>query len=153
MNELVFRNRQKHRRIRLSLLKSIAKTLLAQSLQVPSFQLGVSLISDEEMTLLNETFLNHEGSTDVVTFDHRDAESPELLYGEICISVPDAVLQARQYKTSWQSEIVRYLIHGLLHLRGYDDIDPAHRRTMKRRERTLLNAIAKQFPIDELALR
>ena len=48
------------------------------------------------------------------------------LHGEIFICVDEAVLQARKFRTSWQSEIVRYLVHGVLHLLGHDDSRPAN---------------------------
>ena len=49
-----------------------------------------------------------------------------LLHGEIFICVDEAIRQARRFGTIWQSEIVRYLIHGVLHLLGFDD--SRHRR-------------------------
>ena len=49
---------------------------------------------------------------------------------------------ARKYKTSWAKEVARYLIHGILHLRGYDDSAPELRRTMKREENRLMTAAA-----------
>ena len=52
-----------------------------------------------------------------------DARRP--LHGEIFICVDEAVWQARKFRTSWQSEIVRYLVHGVLHLLGHDDSRPA----------------------------
>jgi len=53
----------------------------------------------------------------------RNRLKPELqtLLGEIYICVDEAVLQARKFGTSWQSEVIRYLVHGVLHLLGFDD--------------------------------
>ena len=48
------------------------------------------------------------------------------------ICVDDAVAQAKEFETDWWSEMVRYLIHGVLHLLGYDDLQPDLRRAMKR---------------------
>ena len=62
----------------------------------------------------------------------------------------DAIAQAREFRTSWQSELARYVIHGVLHLRGYDDIRAADRRKMKREENRLLKEIARLFPLKEL---
>jgi probable rRNA maturation factor len=58
--------------------------------------------------------------------------------------------QARQFRTSWQSELVRYIIHGVLHLRGFDDIRPADRRKMKREENRLLRAAGRLFRLRNL---
>lgn len=153
MNELVVQNRQRTRRIRVALLKQIAKVLLTEVINVKAFQVGVVLVPDNEMAALNETYLRHSGSTDVITFDYREPGEEETLRGEIFISVHDAIAQAEAFKTSWQSEVVRYLIHGLLHLSGYDDIDPKRRRTMKRKEQHLLDRMTRRFPIDSLALK
>ena len=83
-------------------------------------------------------------STDRFAMDKRDA-CPTLLHGEIFISLDAAVLQARQFHTTWQSELVRYLIHGLLHLCGYDDLKPAARREMKCEENRVLRELAKHI--------
>ena len=72
------------------------------------------------------------------------------MHGEIFISVPDAVQQAREFRTTWTEELVRYLIHGLLHLRGYDDLQPALRRVMKREEQRVLRLVAAQFDLREI---
>ena len=65
----------------------------------------------------------------------------------------EAVDQARQFRTKWESELVRYLIHGVLHLCGYDDQRPADRRRMKREEDRLLKQIGRLFPIKKLRIR
>ena len=101
------------------------------------------------MTHINQTYLRHAGSTDVITFDH--AETRSTPHGEIFICHDEAILQARRFRTTWQSEIVRYLIHGVLHLRGFDDHRAADRRKMKREENRLLREISLRFPISKLA--
>jgi len=73
------------------------------------------------------------------------------LHGELFICVDDAVAQAREFGTTWQSEIVRYLVHGVLHLRGHDDHDPAARRKMKREENRLLRGLDRRFDLSRLA--
>jgi probable rRNA maturation factor len=116
-----------------------------------AYELGFHFIAGVEMARINEQFLQHEGSTDVLTFDH--GSSATHLHGEIFISVPDALKQARQFKTTWQSEIVRYLIHGLLHLRGLDDLQPEKRREMKREENRLLRFVESRFAVGEIGRR
>ena len=106
------------------------------------------------MARINERFLQHEGSTDVITFDHAEPggmlNGARKLCGEIFICVDDAVAQARVFRTTWPAELVRYAIHGLLHLAGHDDHEPAARRLMKRAENRLLRLVAAQFPLREL---
>jgi probable rRNA maturation factor len=151
---IVIANRQRTRKINSRLLKEIAEALLAD-LEIGEAELGVNLVAAREMILINETFLRHEGSTDVVTFDYSNAEcgarNAELsLHGEIFVCVDEAVLQARQFKTAWQSEIVRYLVHGVLHLLGHDDRHTAARRRMKREENRRLAGLSKKFNLAQI---
>ncbi len=149
MIQLLVRNRQRTRPIALPALRSLLETLLQERLRLESCQLGVHLIGDAEMTRLNEQFLRHAGPTDVITFDHTAAplplpqrESPPALYGELFVCVPEALRQARRFRTHWTRELTRYLVHGTLHLLGYDDATAAGRRRMKRREDALVRALA-----------
>jgi len=152
---LLIKNRRRAIPLNTRLLRTLTKTLLNESLELVNFDLAIYLVRAPEMARLNETFLQHSGSTDVITFDYSDHSSSVLrhssLHGEIFISIDDAIAQARQFRTSWQSELVRYIIHGVLHLRGFDDIQPAARRKMKREENRLLREVARLFPLRKLA--
>jgi probable rRNA maturation factor len=153
MSELVLRNRQRVRPVDLRQLRRATRVLLHTLLQLPEHQLGVHLVAAPEMAALNETFLHHPGSTDVITFDHADAASGPAVHGELFICLDDAVAQARQFGTSWQAELMRYLIHGLLHLRGYDDRDVRARQRMKRRENRLVSELGRRFDLNRLTGR
>jgi probable rRNA maturation factor len=72
---------------------------------------------------------------------------PTTLHGELFICVDDAIFQAKQFNTNWQSEMVRYVVHGVLHLLGYDDLQPELKRKMKRAENRLVRLLEKKFPI------
>lgn len=145
-------NRQRTRRVNVSMLRKLFCTLLRDLLKIENATIDVALVAAPDMTRLNETFLNHEGSTDVITFDYSDLPvSPARIRGEIFICVDQAVLQARRFRTTWQAELVRYLIHGTLHLLGYDDHRAADRLTMKREENRLLRLLAARFPLSHLA--
>jgi len=160
---IVIASRQRMRKINPRRLKIIAGALLAD-LKIGEAELGINLVAAREMTLLNATFLRHEGSTDVITFDYSDdgrAGSPlpaggtdgvprPTLRGEIFISVDEAISQSKIFKTSWQSEIARYLIHGVLHLLGHDDGCPSDRRRMKQAESRLLRKLSRRFSLAQL---
>ena len=97
------------------------------------------------MTLLNESFLHHQGPTDVISFDYYEKGPPGELWGEIIVCTDEAILQARRFRTTWQSELVRYIVHGILHLNGYDDRVPKERNRMNRAENGLLRDLAVRF--------
>lgn len=148
---LALRNRQRTRALNTPLLRRIILHLLQNEFSVTEYELGFHFVAAGEMARVNEQFLQHEGSTDVITFDYGEGNAPTELRGEIFISIPDAVKQAREFRTTWQSELARYIIHGLLHLRGYDDLQSAKRRVMKREENRLLKVVTAKFPIRQPA--
>jgi probable rRNA maturation factor len=108
-------------------------------------QLGVYFIHAPEMARLNEQFLGHAGSTDVLTFHYPEDARPGEWCGEIFVSVDDALASAPRFRAPWQLELARYVVHGMLHLRGYDDRRPAARREMKKEENRVLKALSRRF--------
>jgi len=152
---VVIVNRQRTKRINPRLLKQVVLALFAE-LEITEAELGINLVAAREMALVNETFLRHEGSTDVITFDHLDPkpknqDARRQIHGELFICVDDAILQAKEFKTKWQAEVVRYVVHGVLHLLGYDDLKPDLRRVMKREENRLVRQLAKRFSLAQLS--
>jgi rRNA maturation RNase YbeY len=164
MNELVLRNRQRTRPLRLPLLRRVALGLLTDQFDLQEFALGIHLVGTREMIRLNRRFLGHQGSTDVITFDHRvpvrrQAPFPQVpspasdaVDGEIFICIDEALSQARRFRSNWQSELVRYLVHGVLHLVGFDDATPAARAVMKREEGRRLRWLSRRFHLKDLGI-
>jgi len=150
---LTLRNHQRELRVNLPVLRQITRALLRDYVQRDYLELGIHLLSDADMVRLNETFLRHQGSTDVITFDYGEPAQPGLLCGEIFICIEEAIAQARRFHTTWQSELIRYLVHGLLHLCGYDDRTAVMRRAMKAEENRLLALLTRRFSFTELALK
>lgn len=152
---IVIANRQRTRHINARYLKLIA-TGLFEELAVPDGELGINLVGAREMTLVNETFLKHEGSTDVITFDHNEGapkKASPALHGELFVCVDEAILQARRFRTRWQSEVVRYIVHGVLHLQGHDDLRAEPRRRMKREENRLVRRLSRKFSLVQTSSR
>ena len=147
---IVIANRQRGKKIDARLLKRIVLAVFAE-LEISEAELGVHLVGAKEMARVNWQFLQHEGSTDVITFDHADAGGvKEGIHGELFVCVDDAVAQAKEFRTTWQSEVVRYVVHGVLHLLGHDDLKPALRRKMKREENRLVRRLARRFEFGEI---
>ena len=143
-------NRQRTLALKRILLRRVARSLLEELLHREDYELGVHFIAAEEMGRLNETFLGHHGSTDVITFNHQENAADEKLCGEIFISVDDVMLHARRFRVDWPSEMTRYVVHGVLHLEGFDDTDPVSRRAMKRQENKLLKELSLRFNLGKL---
>jgi probable rRNA maturation factor len=143
-------NRQRATRIDCRCLRRIIHALLSDHLRREDVDLGVFLVGEVAMAQLNEEHLGHPGSTDVITFDYNDPDNPKLLAGEIFVCVPVAIKQAREFRTIWQCELVRYIVHGALHLLGFDDRDAVSRRKMKREENRLVKRLAGAFSFKQL---
>jgi probable rRNA maturation factor len=178
MSVLSLRSRQRTRAIDLRLLRKITTFCLKEIFAQPEFELGIHLVGAKEMAEVNQQFLQHSGSTDVITFDYNE-NAPELhsaesvytssapttltilpsatrqhvLHGEIFICIDDAIAQAKEFGTTWQSELVRYVVHGILHLLGYDDLEPVARKKMKREENRIVGELTECFPLSKLQRR
>ncbi|HWQ92338.1 MAG TPA: rRNA maturation RNase YbeY [Clostridia bacterium] len=147
---LVLQNRQRGRKLDTRLFRRIGRTLLSELLEQEDFEIRVLVVSGKEMARINETYLRHEGITDVITFDYGDPMRPGLLCGDLYICPEEAETQARRFGTTWQSELVRYVVHGVLHLVGYDDLEPEKRRAMKREENRLVKLLQQRFSVARL---
>ena len=154
---ITIQNRQRTKRVNVAVLKRVTANLLQEQLELASTELGISLVGDKEMTRINEHFLQHEGSTDVITFDYSEPRSRNSklgtvgIHGELFICVDEAIRHARQFKTTWQSEVVRYVVHGVLHLLGHDDKHAKPRGRMKREENRLVASLAAEFSLERMA--
>ena len=146
---LTIANRQRTCKIKVRVLREITTVLLAE-LAGPEASLEINLISPTQMAKVNQSFLQHEGPTDVITFDYREALPGAPLQGELFICPAVAVTQAREFGTEWRSELVRYVIHGVLHLLGYDDLEPVARRKMKQVEGHWVRTISRRFALSKL---
>jgi len=142
--ELALRNRQRRWRVDLSAVSVLTGRWLGEGLGLGGWELGVTLVSAPAMARLNRRWLDHEGSTDIITFDHR-LSPEEPLHGELFISVDDAVEQAAGFGTTPSSELMRYVIHGVLHLQGHDDRERRARVRMKREENRWVRWLARRM--------
>jgi probable rRNA maturation factor len=88
----------------------------------------VALVDDITSDQVHRDFMDIEGPTDVITFHH----------GEIVIGAEVAERQAAEYDEPLAREILRYFVHGLLHLAGHEDADPAERAAMEAAQETIV---------------
>ncbi len=97
----------------------------------------INFITSEQIKPINDKYLGHNYSTDIITFNYSGENY--TLDGEIFISLNDASLFAKEYKVSLENEVIRLIIHGILHLLGYDDKETKDKKKMKRLENSLVN--------------
>jgi rRNA maturation RNase YbeY len=128
----------------LSLTKRINKAgihklvgLLREDLEFSVTSLNINFITGEEIRNINKEFLHHDRSTDIITFNYSGSHFE--IDGEIFISIDDAQINAQKFNVSVSTEFTRLIIHGILHLKGYDDINKIDRTKMKRIENNLTN--------------
>lgn len=101
------------------------------------FDLSIAFVGDERMIAINSQYLQHEGSTDIITFDYSE-DNKAGTEGELIICVDQAKRQSKEYSVTLENELTRLLIHGLLHLRGYDDKTTVLRKKMTAKENELI---------------
>lgn len=112
---------------------------LSDELEFIINDLEINFISSTKIEKINSEYLNHHYSTDIITFNY--SEKQKILDGEIFISVDDAAANAKKFNVSLLEEITRLIIHGILHLLGYDDQERKNKIKMKRQENKLLNTL------------
>ena len=124
-------NRQRRVRVDLPSLRDFAGRALTECLKLPRRKQGlladlpevsVVFVSDRTIAEIHRQFMGDPAPTDVITFDH----------GEIVISAETAKQQARRFGTSFEHELRLYLVHGLLHLAGFEDKTRAGASEMER---------------------
>jgi probable rRNA maturation factor len=110
--------------------------------------LSLLLVGDRRMRTLNRKFLNHDWTTDVITFSYLErqplAEQSTEPLGEIIISLDTAKKMAAEFGHSPRYEFYFYLCHGLLHIAGYDDDTPRKRTAMLKKQEEILKAVGIQ---------
>lgn len=171
MRTVRVRNRHPSRRLEPARIRRLVRAALAEAPIADhakgGFELGILITGSSEMARVNQAHLDHAGATDVITFNYSHAGGarapgapkapPETawlagrpavgahpgsrLEGEILICLDVAGTQAAAYGTTWSLEVLRYLVHGLLHLCGFDDREPKARAVMKRHENRLVKRL------------
>ncbi|MEP6668468.1 MAG: rRNA maturation RNase YbeY [Chthoniobacter sp.] len=130
-------NRQRAVRVRLPWLRSLAEIALEKCREYSGdgrFALRqiaaveVTIVSDRVIADVHQRFMNIPGATDVITFEH----------GEIVTSAQTAAVYARQFGHDVDQELALYIVHGLLHLNGYDDLTRSDAALMRRTQQHIL---------------
>ena len=124
-------------------LKECARTVLAGE-GIKEAKVTLAFVDDPTVAGLNKRFLNHEGPTDVITFPYSRGKKLE---GEVVIGVEMAQREAADRGHDVNTELCLYVIHGTLHLCGYDDRTKRDASEMRKKERAYL----KQLNLPDIA--
>lgn len=134
--------------VRQTTLTDLAERVLS-AVGESRLELSLELTGDRRMRRLNREYRKKDRSTDVLAFPTRQAVMPRGVHlvthmlGDVVISLPTAVRQAKEAGRSIDDELALLLVHGVLHLCGYDhERNPREAARMSRRERALLHLIS-----------
>ena len=140
--------------LEVSWLQSVAERVLIAHGTSSNAELGLVIASQERVQQLNRSYLGKDETTDVLAFSMLPAgetggDLPPFVtppdgmmhLGEVIISYPQAVIQAKERQHSIRKEIAILIIHGVLHLLGYKDDNPELKRQMADRETEILTYI------------
>lgn len=149
MMRIAIENRQRKIRVRKLPLRSVARKILSAS-ACPEARLSILLVDDEEIRGLNRTWLGKDRPTNVISFAMQEGEGAGVqadLLGDVVISVETAARDAAEAGVAVENELYFLLLHGILHLLGYDhergSADDAQR--MEARERELFAILRTEF--------
>ncbi|HBG60941.1 MAG: rRNA maturation RNase YbeY [Omnitrophica WOR_2 bacterium GWF2_38_59] len=129
-------------------IKKITKIILKHE-KVSKVSLSVSFVTDQKICSLNKKFLGLNNATDVLSFDSTDEEvsytlSPKNVKevnGDIIISTDAAIKNAKRFNTSVEHELSLYVVHGVLHLLGYDDHSKNDIAKIRKKEKKILGIL------------
>jgi len=155
MYDVQIHNAQPHLQVDETLLRDVVRQTLQQE-RIAAAEISLAILDDAAIHELNRDYLHHDFPTDVLSFlltaDECRAESGDSpqpaagkddaskrIEGEVILSAETACRRAAEFGWSPHDEIVLYLVHGLLHLAGYDDRTSDERCRMRSRERAVLS--------------
>ena len=144
-------NLQKHYQIKSSKIKRAVKEVLnkegkssALFVRGKDARLSIALVDNSKIKELNKQYFDSDEVTDVISFPLSNNKN--LLSGEIVVSVETAIYIAGKRNISVEGEIVLYIIHGVLHLFGYDDDNKGNARVMHEAESKILKTLGYNVP-------
>lgn len=120
-------------------LREVARLVLAAE-NMADYEISLAFVDNPTIHRLNKQYLNHDEPTDVLSFPLSDPHARKLA-GELVIGVEVALEQAQARGHDVHAELALYVIHGLLHLCGYDDKAAKDAKIMRARERHFLREL------------
>lgn len=127
-------------------LKKLASYVLLKEKAPKNAEVSLALVEKEEIKKLNRKYRGENALTDVLSFPLKEEENKDepFLLGEVIISPEVVRKQAQKYGNSFKKELSLLVVHGLLHLLGYNHQNSLESKVMRIREKTLLDKIFKE---------
>ena len=144
--EVLITNRQNKHKISVKKIQQTARVIL-NALDCPNAELSILLVDDQQIAKLNTEYLNRKGPTNVIAFPMREGQFADItpnLLGDVVISVETACREGNASGISMQKSFNQLLVHGILHLLGYD-----HEKTTKEAKRMEKRSEALQQMLDD----
>lgn len=138
-------NSQKDLKISKSSINSLIQYLLP-FLQIQTDEIIIHFVSVKKICELHETFFDDPSQTDCITFPIDSPESTEehRILGEVFVCPKTAIEYGKQNEIDPYLETSLYLVHGVLHLIGYDDLSPLELKKMKKQEQICIDRLKKE---------
>ena len=136
---ILIKNLQSLVRINQGKLKKKATRILSH-LNLKRVTVSLVFCDNKFIKKINKKYLGKNSPTDVISFPLNDIFNPNYL-GEVIISVEEALNNSRIYNTSFDYEIVLYMVHGILHLLGYKDYTKMERERMEKKQKEILDSV------------
>lgn len=133
--KITVRNLQKKIPISPKEVKKIILKVLFRERIMKKGEITVCFVGDRKIKELNKRFLRKDEATDCLTFDMLEPSDQKHISADIIISTDTALRNAKVFRTDVSKEINLYLIHGVLHLLGYDDFTPKEKKLMQDKEK------------------
>ena len=142
--EVEISNTQGHLPVDVATLNQLVRVVLAAEDRHRG-TISIALVDNATIHAINRTHLGHDWPTDVISFPLNGPDA-QVVVGELVVSAEMACAFAREIGVEPSEELALYVVHGLLHLCGYDDHDDADRLRMRQREDELLSQVGLTNP-------
>ncbi len=132
--KISFQNRQKKVPLSTGKIKNLVLKVLKGQGVKKSGWINICFVDNPQIKKFNAKFLKTNASTDVLAFNLSNKKDKDVILADIMISTQMALKQARYFKTTLNHELSLYVVHGILHILGFNDHTPAQIKLMRKKE-------------------
>ncbi len=143
MYRIAISNQVKFCKINRNLIRQAVRAVLQQA-GIETAEISIAIVDDATMAQLHGQYLGDPTPTDVLSFVLEEGD--RHLEGEIVVGAETAAAWAKRLNWPCENELLLYIVHGTLHLVGFDDQTPAERRKMRREEKAVLQKLGIVLP-------